>query len=644
MREQEDTPEKKHAPSNMQLLKRLLGMAWMYRRGTLSVIGLNLVMVAFMISGLGMLGVGVDYIRYFGTPKKVEWLGIVIPGPDVWSPWLTIPLIAAGVLTVAVLRGVLRYSTVALHAHVAQRIVVELRAKVYEKLQRLSFRFYDANESGSIINRVTGDVQGVRMFVDNVMVQVITVVTTLVVFLLYMARIHLLLTLACMATIPIMWLVTVLFASKGRPMYLRARERVDHTIRVLAENVLGMHVVKCFNRSADEIEKFKHSNANVCETRCRIFWWVSVFVPSIGLLTQVNILVLLIYGGYLVISYDQQVAAGVVRPTGISLGELLVFSALLRQFGEQVSMVANITNSIQQALTGAQRVFEVIDAEVEIKDKPNATSIPKARGAVAFENVHFSYNGEDPVLEDVSFRVEPGQCVAILGATGAGKSTLLSLIPRFYDVTRGRLLIDDVDVRDLNLDELRRNIGIVFQESFLFSTSVAANIAFGHPDATREQVRKAAQIAAAAPFIEELEEGYDTEIGENGADLSGGQRQRIAIARAVLLEPSILLLDDATSAIDPETEHEIMSAMNNAMKGRTTFVVAHRLSTLRRADLVVVLEKGQIVQIGTHDDLMTSKGHYRRAARLQVADDESRRLLGVGSHPDEDALDMEVTS
>jgi len=270
-------------------------------------------------------------------------------------------------------------------------------------------------------------------------------------------------------------------------------------------------------------------------------------------------------------------------------------------------------------------VFEVLDAPIEVRSRPDALRLERARGAVAFEDVGFDFQELDPVLRDLSFRVEPGQCVAVVGATGAGKSSMLSLLPRFYDVTAGRITLDGQDLRDLELEDLRRNIGIVFQESFLFSNSVAANIAFGHPDASREQIERAARIACAHDFITALPQGYETVLGEHGVNLSGGQRQRLALARAILLEPSILILDDPTAAIDPETEQGILEAMDRAIAGRTTFIVAHRLSTLRRADLIVVLEKGRIVQTGTHADLIRRPGLYQRLARLQIVDDLAER-------------------
>ncbi|MDE3085064.1 MAG: ABC transporter ATP-binding protein, partial [Verrucomicrobiota bacterium] len=305
---------------------------------------------------------------------------------------------------------------------------------------------------------------------------------------------------------------------------------------------------------------------------------------------------------------------------------LVVFAGLLEQVSGQVSNIATIVNSVQQSLIGARRVFEILDAPVEIQSAPDAIRRPRLEGSVRFENVRFSYQGLDPVLRDINLEAKPGQCVAILGATGAGKSMLMSLISRFFDPNAGRVLIDGIDARRIHLDDLRRNIGLVFQESFLFSNTIAANIAFGHPEATPAQIEKAARIAAAHEFIVNLPQGYDTVISESGQSLSGGQRQRLAIARAILLEPAILLLDDPTAAVDSETEHEIFEALDRAIAGRTTFIVAHRLSTLRRADFILVMDHGRIVQHGTHEQLMKTPGPYLSVANLQLVDNRELQV------------------
>lgn len=602
--------------SNARLIRRLFGLAWRYRARCVQVLSLQLVLLTLGLSGLSLTGLGIDYIRHVlgerGVGKAIPFpegkMGLHLPHD--WAPLQVLLLVAGCILTFAILRAVLNYFyTISVNLLVQQRLVVDLRGEVYEKLQRLSFRFFDANTTGSIITRVTGDVQAVRMFVDQVLIQSVIMIVSLTVYVIYMASLSPGLTLACLATTPILCVLSAVFSRHIQPRYARSRELVENMVQHFAESIQGVQVTKGFGREPEDRAAFDAKNAAVLSQQQGIFWRLSLFTPAVGLLTRVNMLVLLGYGGWLVIEGRLPLGAG-----------LVVFYGLLEQFSGQVNQVVALVNSVQQSLIGARRVFEILDAPVEVRDAPVAIRRPRIEGAVRFENVSFAYDGIDAVLSDVTLEVKPGQCVAILGATGAGKSAFMSLIPRFYDPTAGRVLIDSIDARTLSIDDLRRNIGIVFQESFLFSNSVAANIAFGHPKATHAQIEKAARIAAAHDFIMALPQGYDTILGESGNSLSGGQRQRLAIARAVLLEPSILLLDDPTAAIDSETEHEIFEALDNAIAGRTTFIVAHRLSTLRRADFIVVMEDGRIIQRGTHDELMKVPGPYLRVAALQLVD------------------------
>ncbi len=610
--------------SNATLIRRLLALSWRYRAECIKVLVCQTVLLALGLLGLGALGLGIDFLLHQLRPatSPPHWPWGFAP-PQAWPAIGVLGLIGGVMLAMSLLRGVLNYVYgIAVARLIQQEIVVHLRAQVYDKLQRLSFRFFDANASGTIINRVTGDVQNVRLFVDGVIIQGVIMALSLAVYLVYMLNLHVMLTVACLATTPLLLFASLVFSHYIRPAYARNRDLVDTMVGTLSESIQGIQVVKGFALEEEERQRFARANGAVRDQQRFIFWRISLFGPSLDFIGQCNLAVLLGYGGWLVINHELQLGTG-----------LLVFSGLLQQFSGQVSNIATITNSIQQSLIGARRVFEVLDAPVEILSRPGAAAPRAVRGELRFEGVGFSYQPGEPVLAGIDFAVAPGQCVAILGATGSGKSTLISLIPRFYDPTQGRILLDGRDLRDLDLDTLRRNIGLVFQESFLFSNTVAANIAFGHPKATPAQIERAARIAQAHDFISALPRGYETVLGESGIGLSGGQRQRLAIARAVLLEPAILLLDDPTAAIDPETEQEILAAMDQAISGRTTFIIAHRLSTLRRADLILVLEGHAIVQRGTHEQLMAVQGPYQRVAKLQLVDEESQRLLDAHSAP-----------
>ncbi len=605
------------ALSNWALVRRLFALAWRYRLHCLQVLVIQLVLLTLGIGGLSLTGVGIDYIRHRVEHVPLGANKLHLSLPETWPYWKVLGLLASFILLFALVRAFLNYTyAVSVNRLVQQRLVVDLRGEAYDKLQRLSFRFFDANNTSSVITRVTSDVQSVRMFVDQVLIQSVIMVISLTIYVVYMANLNVGLTLACLATTPLLWLISAWHTRRTQPEYAHNRTLVERMIQIFVEAIQGIAVTKAFGREEQERAKFDAANNAVLTQQHAIFWRVSLFSPAIGFLTRINMMVLLAYGGWLVIHGQLPLGTG-----------LVVFAGLLEQFSGQVNNVATIVNSVQQSLIGARRVFEILDAPVEVKTSPNALRRPKLAGDVKFERVSFAYDGADAVVRDIDLEVKAGQCVAILGATGAGKSVLMSLVPRFFDPTAGRVMIDGIDVRQLNLDDLRRNIGLVFQESFLFSNTIAANIAFGHPEATRAQIEKAARIAAAHDFISALPQGYDTLLGESGNSLSGGQRQRLAIARAVLLEPAILLLDDPTAAIDSETEHEIFEALDRAIAGRTTFIVAHRLSTLRRADFIIVMEGGRIVQRGTHEQLMREKGPYLHVASLQLVDDRELQQL-----------------
>jgi ABC-type multidrug transport system fused ATPase/permease subunit len=593
-------------------LVRLLQLTWQYRSECLEVFGYQVLIVALGLSGLSLSGLCVDVLRRALDDKApaVRWPLGVSP-PATWSTLQILVAIGGMVLVLGLLHSALSYRFAFASNDVQHmRLVPELRQRIFEKVQRLSFRFYNDNGSSSIINRVTGDVNAVRMFLEGVMLQGGVLILSLGVYFLYMLNRHVALTVACLGATPIIWILTRRFSRWASPAYRQNRALVDDMVLNMSEGVHGFQVTKVFGREREALARFDTKNQAIVDQQQQIFVRASRYTASVHFASHLNVAILLGYGGVL------------VARNALSLGDLVVFSGLLTQFQNQLSAMARIVNTLQQSVTGARRVFEVMDAPVEIESAPGACFPPELAGHVRFEHVDFGYVPGKPVLSDVSFEIAAGQCVAVLGATGAGKTSLLNLLPRFYDAARGTISIDGHDVRSLELDQLRRSIGCVFQETLLFKQTVAQNIAFGHPEASREAIERAARIAGADEFIRRLPEGYDSLLAEEAVNLSGGQRQRIALARAVLLEPKILLLDDPTTALDPETEAEVLSAIGRVMRGRTTLIVANRLSTLRHADWILVLERGRVVESGTHEQLMQQRGVYHRTARLQGIEEE----------------------
>ncbi len=594
--------------TSWRVIRRLLALTWSYRTECLVVLVYQLLLLAFGLAGLGLTGVAIDFVRQQvdATAPAPKWPFGWIP-PTTWPSSGVLVAIAAALIGFAGLRALLNYlNQMSLNILTQGRIVVEIRMRVYDKLQRLSFRFFDANATSSLINRVTGDVQALRAFVDQVLLQTVIMVVSLSVYVVYLVNINWKLALACLAATPLLWAASSRFSRVVEPAYALNRELVDALVARVVESIRGIMVIQAFGCELLQARRFDEANDAVRNQQLGIFWRVSTFGPLVGLLSQVSLVVLLGYGGYLAARGEVPIGTG-----------LVVFAAILQQFSGQVSNIAGIANTMHQSLRGARRVYEVLDAPVDVASPPDPVHPGRLAGRVKFEKVWFDH-GEDPVLQDIHFEVAPGQTVAIIGPTGSGKSALMSLLPRFYDPSSGSVSVDGIDLRRLDLEELRRSIGLVFQESFLFSTTVAANIAFGHPDATEDQIERAARIAAAHDFIKELPNGYETVLGESGVGLSGGQRQRLAIARAVLLDPPILLLDDPTAAVDPGTEREIADAIATATAGRTTFIVAHRPAMLKRADFAVVLDHGRVAQIGTHRQLQQSAGYYIEALEAQA--------------------------
>ena len=510
----------------------------------------------------------------------------------------------------------------------AQKVIYDLRNVLYGHLQRLSFSYYDDAQTGQLMSRVTSDVETLRRLLGFGIVNMLSAVSSFTLTLALMFRLDWKLTLLSLGTVPFLSYVVFRFSSKVRPAYRSIQEEVARMTAVLQENVTGVRVVRAFAQEEAEKAKFHEVNWSFFQRQLYAVRMWAYYFPMMNFISALGTSMILWYGGSQVIRGE------------ITVGSLVAFNSYLMMLVVPLRMVGWVANLFQRAVASGDRVFEILDTRPVVEATPGAMDPGVLEGHVVFEDVSFSYGQEDErhVLEGIDLEVEPGQTVALLGATGSGKSTIIQLIPRFYDVTGGRILIDGIDIRSMDLDALRRQVGIVLQETFLFSTSIHENIAYGRPDATLEEVEAAARAARIHDFIMTLKNQYETVVGERGVGLSGGQKQRVAIARALLTDPRILILDDSMSSVDTETEHLIQQALADLQKGRTTFVIAQRLSTVKNADAIVVLQDGKIVDRGTHDELMDRSGFYREIYDLQFRWQEDQKAAATQDAGQEAAI------
>lgn len=501
-------------------------------------------------------------------------------------------------LGVALGQGLLRFGQTFLTESVSQGVAYRLRNELYRKLQSLSFRYHDHAQAGQLLARATSDVERLQRVTGPIIINLVDTLVLLVGTSIILFQMHPTLAGLSLLIMPVIFVIMLSYVNRQHPKWHERQDQMAVMTSRLEQNLRGMSVVRGFAEEPAERGRFDKENRKVFDISIYLVKIGSLVMPFLIFLASLSTAFILWYGGRLVIAGQ------------LTLGELVAFNSYLLQLINPIRRLGMIVNSLGEARASADRVWEVLDEDSEVKNAPDAVELAEIQGAVEFEHVNFSYFGGAKVLDDLTCRVEPGQIVALLGPTGSGKSTVINLIPRFYDVVDGCIKIDGLDIRKVTVESLRKQIGIVLQETMLFGSTIRENIAFGRPEATQEEIEAVAKAAAAHDFIMQMPDGYLTEVGERGVTLSGGQRQRVAIARALLLDPRILILDDATSSVDTETEQEIQAALEKLMQGRTSFVIAQRVSTVRNADQILVIDQGRVAAQGKHEDLIRESGIY----------------------------------
>ena len=520
--------------------------------------------------------------------------------------------IAASIIAIFVVRGLFWYGQNYLMSYVGQSVIIDIRAAVFKKLQRLSVSFYDKNKTGTIMSYVTNDVYALQSAMVENTIEMITEGFILIGSVVAMIYLDWRLTLFTVCTFPVVLWFMEFFGKKIRKTGGRIQECTADITSVLQESVASARVIKSFVREDYEVDRFDVENRANFRANMKNAQLMATLTPVVELVAAIGVTMIIWYGGNNVINGT------------ITAGSLVAFLTYAVNISNPIKRLTRVIGNIQKALAAAQRVFMIIDMPEEIAESRDAKQLPEVSGKVEFQNVSFAYDDKGNVITDLSFSVKPGEVIAIVGPSGAGKSTIANLLPRFYDVNKGDIKIDGHSVREVTLDSLREQVGIVPQETMLFNGSVYNNILYGRLDATKEEIEAAAKAANAHDFIMQLTDGYETKLGDRGVNLSGGQRQRIAIARAILKNPRILILDEATSALDTESERVVQEALDRLMVGRTSFVIAHRLSTVKNADKILVLEKGNLVESGTHDELLALDGLYAHLYKIQYRNKEAK--------------------
>ena len=571
---------------------------------------LYLRLISYIRPYLSRLGLAVVCILVAASANLyVPWIiKDVIDGVLASKDMAMLNTITAGIVVVFLLRGIFFYGQTYLMSYIGQKVIIDIREAVYRHLQRLSLSYYEKRQTGAIMSHITNDVGALQNALVDSVIELFTEGMVLFGSMCAMFYLHWKLSLLTCITLPLVAKAISVFGKRLRKASRVMQERAADITSVLQETISSVRVIKSFVREDYEIGRFNQENYFNFQAQMKTAQLTATLTPVIEFLAALGVTIIIWYGGREVINGS------------LTAGSLMAFLIYAVNISNPIKRLSRVYSNIQKALAAAQRVFDVLDTVPEIQDIPGAKALPTITGQVVFENIDFSYKAGEPALRQVSLVAEAGQMIAFVGPSGAGKTTIANLVPRFYDPTAGRILIDGHDIKTVTLNSLRQQIGIVPQETILFNGSVYENILYGDLAASKEQVLAAARAANAHEFITAMPEGYDTQIGERGSKLSGGQRQRIAIARAILKDPRVLILDEATSALDAESEKLVQAALDQLMIGRTSFVIAHRLSTVQRADVIVVIEKGQIIERGSHDELLAAGGLYSKLYQVQFAD------------------------
>lgn len=616
--------EKRGGGEGMKSLRRAMGylgnqrklMYWAY--GTLVIATLTQLAVPKLVQNMidavtnGYAANTIGNIPSFLQGAAADTMGFNLEELEMWQANAVTWLIYGALLVVlfSVIRGIFSFVQAYTAEAMSQGMAFDFRNQLFAKLQRLSFSYYDRNQTGQLMIRATDDVEKVRLFIAQGLVLTVQSLLLFVATLVILFFTNFWLTVAILPILPLVLILFMVFGGVSQPLFAEVQRRLSKLNTILQEALAGIKVVKAFNREQYEQDRFDSTVMDFFAQQMKIQRVFSVLFPLIFTLAQIGTAIIAYFGG-------RQIVEG-----SLTIGQYQEFNLYLLYVFFPLGQLGFIISLMAQATASATRIFEILDAKSDVENKADARKLPPIEGRVEFDNVTFRYfNSSDPVLANVSFTAEAGETVALLGATGSGKTSIINLIPRFYDATEGAVKIDGHDVRDVTLDSLRSQIGIVLQETNLFSGTIRDNIAFGRSDASLEEVIEAAKAAAAHDFISTFPEGYDTPVGERGTTLSGGQKQRIAIARALLLNPKLLILDDSTSSVDLVTEYKIQKALDKLMEGRTSFVIAQRISTVLNASKIIVLDKGKVVEIGTHKDLMENSAIYAEIYNSQLVAD-----------------------